>query len=228
MATGSSKAASPTTELGEKDLAELLRVLYPARHRCIYFGLEVGLEGEEIEGVENRYQNADDRLRAILSVRLNKAKPLTWNEIDSALRSKMVDKSGLAEEIRRKYGHLFISAEREYDEDHEIKSKEILQVKESAPKMRKGSDHRARVRERSSEYEGIETVRSKKHVQEVESEDEEDAVLSRKEKKELKGGKPAHDKEQHEVQERFTKYESHSELEIVEGKASKETYHKTR
>ena len=129
MATGSSKVASPNTELGEKDLAELLRVLYPARHRCIYFGLEVGLEGEEIEGVENRYQNADDRLRAILSVRLNKAKPLTWNEIDSALRSKMVDKSGLAEEIRRKYGHLFISAEREYDEDHEIKSKEILQAK---------------------------------------------------------------------------------------------------
>ena len=33
-------------------------------------------------------------------------------------------------------------------------------------------------RERSSEYEGIETVRSKKHVQEVESEDE---ALSRKE-----------------------------------------------
>ena len=227
MATGSSKVASPNTELGEKDLAELLSVLYPARHRCIYFGLEVGLEGEEIEGVENRYQNADDRLRAILSVRLNKAKPLTWNEIDSALRSKMVDKSGLAEEIRRKYGHLFISAEREYDEDHEIKSKEILQVKESAPKMRKGSDHRARVRERSSEYEGIETVRSKKHVQEVESEDEEDGVLSRKERKELKGEKPARDKEQHEVQERFTKYESQSELEVVEGKASKETYHKT-
>ena len=121
MAAGSSMAASPTTELGEKDLAELLRVLYPARHRCIYFGLQVGLECEEIEGVENRYQNADDRLRAILSVRLNKAKPLTWNEIDSALRSKMVDKSGLAEKIRRKYGHIFISAEREHEEEHEIK-----------------------------------------------------------------------------------------------------------
>ena len=228
MATGSSMAASHSTELGEKDLAELLRVLYPARHRCIYFGLQVGLEGDEIEGVENRYQNADDRLRAILSARLNKAKPLTWNEIYSALRSKMVDKSGLAEEIRRTYGHLFISAEREHEEDHEIKSKEILQVKESGPKKQKGSDHRASVskeRERSSEYEGIETVR---HVQEVESEDEEDGVLSRKEEKEKVRRKGAHyevhDKERPKgknKKERFMKDESQSEPEEVVREKSK-------
>ena len=148
MATGSSKAASPTTELGEKDLAELLRVLYPARHRCIYFGLQVGLEGEEIEGVENRYQNADDRLRAILSARLNKAKPLTWNEIDSALRSECVDKSRLADKLRQKYGHLFIpesSTESESEQEHEIKSEENKRVKMRAPKKQKESDHRARV-----------------------------------------------------------------------------------
>ena len=203
MATGSSEVASPNTELGEKDLAELLEVLYPARDRCNRFGLQIGLGIDEIKTIESNNTDFGDRLLAILSVRLNKAKPLTWNEIYSALRSKSVDKSGLAEEIRRKYGHLFISTEREYEEEHEIKSKEIKKVKWSAPKTQKGGDHRARVskeRERSSEYEGIETVRSKKHVQEVESEDE-DVALSRKEKKELskkgkrKGGKPAHDRE---------------------------------
>ena len=181
MATGSSKAASPNTELGGKDLAELVEVLHPARNKYFHFGLQVGLEDDVIESIENRYQNADDRLRAILSARLRNG-PLTWNEIYSALGSRMVDRSRLAEEIRRKYGHLFISAE---EEEHEIKSKEILQVKKSAPKRRKGDNYG---RERSPEYE---TVRSKKHVQEVESGDEEDAQL-------------------------------------VEGKASKETYHKTR
>ena len=81
-------------------------------------------------------------------------------------------------------------------------------------------------RERSSEYEGIETVRSKKHVQEVESEDEEDSVLSRKGKRKKgkrKGGKPAHDKvhgrERAKLmnkKEKFMKDESHSEPEVRE------------
>ena len=232
MATGSSEVASPNTELGKKDLVVLLEVLYPARNKYCFFGLQIGLGIDEIESIESNKTDSGKRLLAILSVRLNKAKPLTWNEIYSALRSKTVDESRLAEEIRRKYGHLFISTEREYEVEHEIKSKEILQVKKSAPKTQKGGDHRARVskeRERSSEYEGIETVRSKKHVQEVESEDEEDSVLSRK-KKELskkgkrKGGKPAHDREKVHGKERakrmnkkekFMKDESHSEPEEV-------------
>ena len=227
MATGSSEVALPNTRLDEKDLAELLEVLYPARNKCNRFGLQIGLGIDEIKTIQSNNTDFGDRLLAILSVRLNKAKPLTWNDIDSALRSKSVDKSGLAEEIKRKYGHLFISTEREYEEEHEIKSKEILQVKKSAPKTKKGGDHRARVskeRERSSEYEGIETVRSKKHVQEVESEDE---ALSRKElskKGKRKGGKPAHDREKvhgkekpkgMNKKEKFMKDESHSEPEEV-------------
>ena len=188
MATRSSKVASPNTELGGKDLAELVEVLHPARNKYFHFGLQIGLEDDEIESIENRYQNAYDRLRAILSVRLNKANPLTWNEIYSALRSRSVDKSRLAEEIRRKYGHLFISAG---EEEHEIKSKEILEVKKIAPKWRKGDNHGAKVREKSPEYSGTETVRS---VQEVEREDEEDVVLSRKEKKEKVRRKGAQNK----------------------------------
>ena len=86
-------------------------------------------------------------------------------------------------------------------------------------------------RERSSEDEGIETVRSRKHVQEVESEDEEDAVLSRKEKKEKVGRKGAHYqyKEVHDKErpkgknkkERFMKDESQSEPEEVVREKSK-------
>ena len=209
MATGSSEVASPNTRLDEKDLAELHRVLYPARNKCNSFGLQIGLGFDEIESIESNKTDSGDRLLAILSVRLNKDKPLTWNDIYSALRSKPVDKRRLAEEIRRKYGHFF---------EYEIKN-----VKKSVPKTQKGGDHRARVskeRERSSEYEGIETVRSMKHVQEVESEDE---ALSRKELLgKRKGGKPAHDKEKqvHDKErvnkkDKFMKDESHSEPEEV-------------
>ena len=182
MATGSSEVA----RLGEKDLAELHRVLYPARNKCNSFGLQIGLGFDEIENIESNKTDSGDRLLAILSVRLNKDKPLTWNEVYSALRSKPVDKRRLAEEIRQKYGHFFISTEREYEKE------EIKNVKKSVPKTQKGGDHRARVskeRERSSEYEGIETVRSRKHVQEVESEDKEGSVLSRKEKEKKRKGK---------------------------------------
>ena len=102
MATGSSEVASPNTRLDEKDLAELHRVLYPARNKCNSFGLQIGLRFDEIENIESNKTDSGDRLLEILSVRLNKDKPLTWNEIYSALRSKPVDKRRLAEEIRRK------------------------------------------------------------------------------------------------------------------------------
>ena len=237
MATGSSKVASPNTQLGEDDLGALYEALYPARNSYKSIGLLIGVKIGEIENIESNKTDSGDRLLAVLSVRLNKAEPLTWNEIDSALRSECVDKSRLADKIKKKYGHLFIpesSTESESEKEHEIKSEEIKTVKKRAPKKQKGGDHRARVskeRERSSEDEGTETVRSKKHVQEVESEDEEDAVLSRKEKKEKvrrKGAhyqyKEVHDKERPKgknKKEKFMKDESQSEQEEVVREKSK-------
>ena len=237
MATGSSKATSPNTELDEDDLGALYEALYPARNSYKSIGLLIGVKIGEIESIESNKTDPGDRLLAILSVRLNKAEALTWNEIDSALRSECVDKSRLADKLRQKYGHLFIpesSTESESEQEHEIKSEEIKRVNKRSPKKQRGGDHRARVskeRERSSEYEGIETVRSKKHVQAVESGDEEDAVLSRKEKKEKVKRKGAHyqyrevhDKERPKgknKKERFMKDESQSEPEEVVREKSK-------
>ena len=231
MATGSSKVASPNTELGEDDLGALYEALYPARNSYKSIGLLIGVKIGEIENIGSNKADSGDRLLAILSVRLNKAEPLTWNEIDSALRSECVDKSRLADKLRQKYGQLFIpesSTESESEQEHEIKSEEIERVKNRAPKKQKGGDHRARVskeQEKSSEYE---TVRSRKHVQEVESEDEEDAVLSRKEKVRRKGAhyqyKEVHDKERPKgmnKKERFMKDESQSEPEEVVREKSK-------
>ena len=55
----------------------------------------------------NNKTDSGDRLLAILSVRVKKSKPLTWNDIDSALRSDCVDESRLSDKIREKYGHFF-------------------------------------------------------------------------------------------------------------------------
>ena len=240
MATRSGEVASPNTELGEDDLGALYEALYPARNSYKSIGLLIGVKIGEIESNKTE---PGDRLLAILSVRVKKSKPLTWNDIDSALRSDCVDESRLSDKIRKKYGHSFIadpSTESDSEQGHEIKSEESKKVKKSVPKTQKGGDHRARMskeRERSSEYEGRETVRSKKHVQEVESEDEEDSVLSRKEKRKKgkrKGGKPAHDKEKQvhgkeraklmNKKEKFMKNESHSEPEEVREKSKQATH----
>ena len=185
MATGSCKVAPPNTELGEDDLGALYEALYPARNSYKSIGLLIGVKIGEIENIESNKTDSGDRLLAILSVRVKKAEPLTWNDIYNALRSKCIDESKLAKEIWAK--NLFIpesSTESESEQEHEIKSEEIKREKKRVPKKQKGSDRRARVskeREISSEDEG---KRSRKHVQEVESEGEEDGVLSRKEGKE--------------------------------------------
>ena len=279
MATGSSEVASPNTRLDEKDLPELLRVLHPARIEYNSFGLQIGVGVGEIVCIERMYQDPRHCLREILTARLKKSEPLTWNGIVAALREECVGLGKIADDIRQQYAHLFtptISMASEYehgkrfdmvireadseddeketcrqchervseqdsDEEvggrekrtqslrkreskHEIKSKDILKPKEYASIKKKsaGGDHRARVSkegERSSEYEGIKTVRYMKHVQEVESEDEEDVALSRKENKRLskrKGGKPAHDREkQVHKKDKFMKDESQSEPEEV-------------
>ena len=123
---------------------------------------------------------------------------------------------------------------RKRESRHEIKSKDILKPKEYASMKKKspGGDHRARVSkegERSSEYEGID----RKNVQEVESEDEKDVALSRKELRKRKGGKPAndrqkrvHDKERMNKKDKFMKDESHSEPEEVREKCKQATHDK--
>ena len=230
-----SKVASPNTELGENDLGAMYEALYPARNSYKSIGVLIGVKIGEIESIESNKTDPGDRLLAILSVRVKKAEPLTWNNIYNALISKCIDESKLAKEIWTK--HLFIpesSTESGSEQEHEIKSEEIKRVKKRSPKKQKGGDRRARVskeRERSSEDEGIETVTSRKHVQEVESEDEEDGVLSRKEKKEKVRRKGAHYqyKEVHgkerpkgkNKKEKFMKDESQSEQEEVVREKSK-------
>ena len=169
IATGSSKPASPNTELDEKDLAQLHDVLFPARIQYKSFGLQIGVGVDEIACIEKMNQDPGDCLLAILDARLKKGEPLTWNDIDAALRKGCVGLGSTANDIRN---HLFTPTASEHghekqvnfekkvikrDEkdahhhhhEHTVKSEDILEEEQ------KGSDCQAMMskeRERSSEY----------------------------------------------------------------------------
>ena len=175
MATGSSKPASPNTELDDKDLAELHIVLFPARIQYKSFGLQIGVGVDEIACIEKINQDPGHCLLEILTARLRKSEPLTWNDIDAALREECVGLGSTADKIRKRYPLLFtptviIASEHEREKqmnfekkvikrdvkdahhhhhEHTVKSEDILEVEQ------KGSDHQAMMskeRERSSEY----------------------------------------------------------------------------
>ena len=179
MATGSSKLTSPNTELDEKDLAELHKVLFPARIQYKSFGLQIGVGVDEIACIEKMNQDPSHCLLEILTARLRKSEPLTWNDIDAALREECVGLGSTADKIQKRYPHLLpptvsIASEHGHEKqvnfekeaikrdvkdahhhyhEHTVKSEDILEEEQ------KGSDRQARMskeQERSSEYyEGI-------------------------------------------------------------------------
>ena len=107
MATGSSGAAPSFATLCEDDIRALYKALYPARNKYKKLGLEIGVKMSEIESVERNEKDSSDRLLEILTIRLKKGDPLTWNDIDAALREECVGEAKIANAIKNKYGHFF-------------------------------------------------------------------------------------------------------------------------
>ena len=96
-----------SSSLGDDDLGTLHRALYPARNSYKSLGLQIGVKIGEIKSIESESTDNGERLLGVLSVRLKKAEPLTWNDTDSALRLDCVGEGKTADGIRQKYGHLF-------------------------------------------------------------------------------------------------------------------------
>ena len=120
MATGSSEV---NTRLDEKDLPELLRVLHPARIEYNSFGLQIGVWVGEIACIEQTHKDPRHCLREILTARLKKSEPLTWNDIVAALREECVGLGKIADDIRQQYAHLFtptISMASKYEHEKEF------------------------------------------------------------------------------------------------------------
>ena len=104
MATGSSQATLPSRELGVNDLSSLYEALYPVRTKYRGFGLQIGVDLDEIKDIEsNNNKDSGNCLLEILCSRLKRKPALTCNDIDKALRSRTVDEYTLADDFQSNF-----------------------------------------------------------------------------------------------------------------------------
>ena len=100
MATGSSETTSPNTGLAIKDLNALVEALYPVRAKYKFFGLQIGVDINEIEDIEANCKDSSYCLLQILRARLKQEPALTCADIDNALRSRTVNEPQVANEFQ--------------------------------------------------------------------------------------------------------------------------------
>ena len=94
-------------ELGKDDLKVVFKALLPVARKYEFFGIELGLDMDEIDEIQRRCTDSRQCLLRILDTCLRQIPALTWNDIDSALRSKSVGENRLANAIKKEYDHLF-------------------------------------------------------------------------------------------------------------------------
>ena len=79
-----------STELTIDDLPDLLNLLSPVKHKCVYIGLQLGVSYHTIQSIKTQYASHLDQLCEILQQRLNQLPHLTVNDIVQALTSRIV------------------------------------------------------------------------------------------------------------------------------------------
>ena len=112
MATGvgpscSASAQKRSHELGENDLKVVYNALHPMAEKYLFFGIQIDVKMSEIKKIQRLNTNPNECLLEVLSIRLKQIPSLTWNDIHTALVSESVGEVKLADEIKKKYGHLF-------------------------------------------------------------------------------------------------------------------------
>ena len=182
-------ATRAVSTLSRNDLADLYKVLYSAKNKCRSFGLQIGVGFDEIVSIEKQHTDLGDRLLEVLSARLNQAEPLTWNDIDTALRLECVGESRTADGIRKKYPQLFSpdpsivegSSDQEYEgQMHVKKGKTKKKRRRKKPKADRPL-HMSDEQEEDSDEEvsgRVKRKKTKKCPKQPESNDDSSAVSS--------------------------------------------------
>ena len=124
--------------LGEEDLGTLCNALYPVCKKYKFLGLQIGVKKSEIETIEAQHNDPGERLLEVLSLRLKKTKTITWNDIDTALRSGCMGEDKVADGIQENYSHLF-----SFGQEHDTKRRK--------KKEKRGKYYADRHRESSSD-----------------------------------------------------------------------------
>ena len=165
MATGSGEATSPDTEFGIKDISVLHEALCPVSAKYKFFGLQIGVDINEIKKIEANYKDSSEFLLEILCSRLYQEPALTCADVCKALRSQTVNMPQLANnfQIFFKCQSIGDQHKRKNETERECgKEKKAKKVSESAIPLR------MREKESEDEYESdnIQSVEVKRQVHE--------------------------------------------------------------
>ena len=98
-------AQSPENILTIDDLLDLLNLLSPVEHKCVYIGLHLGFSYHTIHSIQMQHASHLDQLCEILQQRLNQVPHLTVNDIVQALTSRIVGENLVAREVQSHYGN---------------------------------------------------------------------------------------------------------------------------
>ena len=135
MASESSQATLPNTELGVKDISAFYEALCPVRAKYKFFGLQIGLALDEIE---TNYKDSEHCLLKVLSVRLKQEPALTCADIAKALRSRTVNECQLAKDFQRNFECQSNQQKGKIEES--IMRKKVVKSKENLTMSKKGSE----------------------------------------------------------------------------------------
>ena len=92
--------------LSEDDLSDIINVLQPVAYKYKKIGIQLKeMHISDIKSIEITCTDPGDRFLEVLSLRLRRTPALTWREVYSALKSKSVNESVIAEEVWKIHGH---------------------------------------------------------------------------------------------------------------------------
>ena len=124
-------------ELSEDDLKVVFKALHSVAEKYVFLGVEMNIKMNEIRRIQSQCSDPRGCLLEVLSVRFSQIPPLTWRDIDTALRSDTVGEPLLADRVRRKYGHLYSpdpSFEASLDQEQGRKKSERTKSKKKTKK----------------------------------------------------------------------------------------------
>ena len=133
MATGAGpeQVDEGSHELG---LNVVFDALVPVADKYEFFGIQIGVEMDEVEKIQMQYTDPNRCLLRILRIRLKQIPALTWNDIDRALRSRSVGEGRLANAIRNSHDSSLGTA---LDQEPPRKASEKVERKPKSTKKEK-------------------------------------------------------------------------------------------
>ena len=136
MATVSSEATSPDTKFGIQDISALHDALYPVSAKYNFFGLQIGVDINEIKKIEATYKEPGNCLLEILLSRLNQEPALTCADICKALRSQTLKMHQLANSFQSRFESQSIGDQNKVKNEIERECSKAEKVSESPIPLR--------------------------------------------------------------------------------------------